>query len=1115
MMGGFTKKSCSLLLLVVSAIFASLLHADVLPRSEHPEPLMFRSDWMTLNGVWEFAETDGNETYLDSRLYPDQITVPFCRESALSGLARTQFVKNVWYRKMVSLPPSWQGKQIFLHIGACDFRTTLYVNNKEAYVHQGGSSPIRADITGFLQSGENTLIVHAFDDVRSGLQAGGKQSPQPESYGCMYTRTTGIWQSVWLEAVDPLHIVSYRVAADRGRGGALLDVNLSGVAEGLKLTVRAFSDEVPISEATVRCAGSSTSLFLSIPAPRWWMPEDPFLYDLELRLEEGDRVCDIVSGYFGMRTVELKGRSFLLNGEAIFQRLVLDQGFYPDGIWTAPSDEALKKDIELSMAAGFNGARLHQKVFEPRFLYWADRLGYMVWGEYPNWGLEPGNPASFDTVLAEWAAIIARDFNHPSIIGWCPFNETTAKDIPLQAMVVDLTKRLDPFRPVLETSGYTHGVADPQLLDAHDYDQNPETFRKRWTAALCSQELPRRYGGLSVEVPFFVSEFGGIGWNVNKGAWGYGNTPQSLEEFYERYNGLTAALLDNRYCFAFCYTQLTDVEQEQNGIYDYHRNPKFDLAPVIKANTRKAAYECDPPLGLPSDSDAMQVLVGAAPDGDCASAWKYTMEKPAKDWMTVSFNDHAWKTGAGAFGKKEGSEHFIRTLWDTEQIWLRKSFSCTHDELDKALLVMHHDDDVEVYLNGKPLISLDRWNDRYEAFDVTEAVCSAMKKGANMLAIHGRQHHGGGQFIDAALLVSPKMKKADEMNIEKRTFGTTASGESVDIYTLTAAEDFKVEITNFGGIIVSIQTPDRNGSLADIVLGFDSLDKYEGKHPYFGAIVGRYGNRIANGRFDLDGRTYTLAQNDGENHLHGGIIGFDKAVWKAETLRREDAVGLVLTHRSPDGDEGYPGNLDCTVTYWVTRDKTLEIEYEAVTDKATPVNLTNHSYFNLDGHGSGAILNQALAIYAEYMTPVDSTLIPTGELRPVAGTPLDFRTPVAIGARIDTADEQLRFGKGYDHNFVIEKDPQGRMKRAARAHSARSGRVLECWTTEPGVQFYCGNFLDGSDVGKGGVVYHHRNAFCLETQHFPNSPNQPSFPTTILRPGEKYDSKTVYRFSAE
>jgi aldose 1-epimerase len=238
-------------------------------------------------------------------------------------------------------------------------------------------------------------------------------------------------------------------------------------------------------------------------------------------------------------------------------------------------------------------------------------------------------------------------------------------------------------------------------------------------------------------------------------------------------------------------------------------------------------------------------------------------------------------------------------------------------------------------------------------------------------------------------------------------------------------------------------------------------------------------------------------------------------VWKAETLRREDAVGLVLTHRSPDGDEGYPGNLDCTVTYWVTRDKTLEIEYEAVTDKATPVNLTNHSYFNLDGHGSGAILNQALAIYAEYMTPVDSTLIPTGELRPVAGTPLDFRTPVAIGARIDTADEQLRFGKGYDHNFVIEKDPQGRMKRAARAHSARSGRVLECWTTEPGVQFYCGNFLDGSDVGKGGVVYHHRNAFCLETQHFPNSPNQPSFPTTILRPGEKYDSKTVYRFSAE
>lgn len=353
------------------------------------------------------------------------------------------------------------------------------------------------------------------------------------------------------------------------------------------------------------------------------------------------------------------------------------------------------------------------------------------------------------------------------------------------------------------------------------------------------------------------------------------------------------------------------------------------------------------------------------------------------------------------------------------------------------------------------------------------------------------------------------------MTIHKRSFGVTPEGGAADLYLLTAAPDFKAAITNYGGIIVSLWTPDRNGKLADVVLGFDDLESYVNKHPYFGAIVGRYGNRIAKGRFTLDGKVSTLAQNDGENHLHGGLLGFDKALWNAEPVSREDAVGLKLTHTSPAGDEGYPGALRCTVTYWLTKDKTLEIEYEAVTDAPTPVNLTNHTYFNLKGHNGGTILDHEMTLFADRFTPVDQTLIPTGELRPVENTPFDFRAATAIGARIGVDDEQLKFGRGYDHNFVLDAAATGEFKQAARVKEPITGRVLEAWTTEPGVQFYCGNFLDGTNRGKGGAVYNHRNGFCLETQHFPDSPNQTTFPSTILCPGERYQTRTHYRFYSE
>jgi aldose 1-epimerase len=349
--------------------------------------------------------------------------------------------------------------------------------------------------------------------------------------------------------------------------------------------------------------------------------------------------------------------------------------------------------------------------------------------------------------------------------------------------------------------------------------------------------------------------------------------------------------------------------------------------------------------------------------------------------------------------------------------------------------------------------------------------------------------------------------------IAKKQFGTLPDGRDVELYVLTNHNGMRASITTYGGIVTSLTAPDRNGRFADVVLGFDDLDGYLVGHPYFGAIVGRYGNRIAKGRFTLDDQDYVLARNNGENHLHGGVAGFDKALWRAAPHFHPDGPRLSLTYVSADGEEGYPGRLDVTVDYTLTHENELRIDYRATTDKPTHINLTNHSYFNLIGPGVGDISSHELLINADHFTPVDNGLIPTGEIRSVAGTPMDFREPTAIGNRIDGDDEQLRFGSGYDHNWVLNQDDTA-LSHAARVYEPTSGRAMEVLTRESGVQFYTANFLDGSISGKGGTVYGRRCALCLETQHFPDSPNRPEFPTTVLRPGEVYESTTIYRFSA-
>jgi beta-galactosidase/beta-glucuronidase len=427
------------------------------------------------------------------------------------------------------------------------------------------------NITDALQPDDNVVVVHAFDDTRSGLQALGKQAMSEHSEGCVYTRTTGIWQSVWLEAVPDTSIAGFQVVPDLAGSRFLLQIEVAGATGDEQVQARLAEDGTEVSRSEAPADFRNARLELAVPNPRPWSPADPHLYDLVLEVVRNGVVVDRVDSYAGLRTVTIRGNQVLLNGERVFQRLVLDQGFYPDGIWTAPSYEALERDIDLSMQAGFNGARLHEKVFEPLFLYLAAKKGYLVWGEFPNWGLNYADTRIDRPMIEEWVEIVRRDRNQPAVIGWCPFNETPAEARPLQQTVVRLTRELDPTRPVLETSGWSHGMPDPEMKDDHDYNQDPISFAERWAK-------------FSLPIPFMVSEYGGIGWNL-EGGWGYGNAPATIEEFYDRLAGLSKTLLDNVDMFGYCYTQLTDVEQEKNGVYAYDRSPKFDMARVRAALT--------------------------------------------------------------------------------------------------------------------------------------------------------------------------------------------------------------------------------------------------------------------------------------------------------------------------------------------------------------------------------------------------------------------------------------------------------------------------------------------------------------------------------------------------
>ena len=571
------------------------------PRPEYPRPQMVRKEWLSLNGKWKFDidySLSGEEKGYwrkETKNFLREILVPFCPESKLSGIGEKDFMPCVWYRRSFVLPKEWREKRVLLHFGAVDYAATVWVNGKLVGTHRGGYSPFSFEITHLLKNGKNHIVVRAVDDTRDSLQPSGKQSTKLESYGCCYTRTTGIWQTVWLEAVPSTYLRLFRLYPDLDQGKLTIHAGVDGNSEGFILNTKVFISGKKVGEAGTSAHGPITfTLGLSDIHP--WEPETPFLYDLEFSLKEGGNPVDLVKSYFGLRKIHIQGKKILINNKPIFQRLVLDQGYYSDGIYTAPTDESLRRDIELSQALGFNGARLHEKVFEPRFLYWADHLGYLVWGEYPNWGLDHSNPVALERMLPEWLEVLERDFNHPAIIGWCPFNETPYSQNPeLLQNIYRVTKSVDSTRPVIDTSGYVHVETD--IYDCHNYKQDPEKFASFFKDFEARDKVWQNHPEKDAPYqgqPYFVSEYGGIWWNpgqADEKAWGHGDRPRTKEEFLERYRALTEVLLFHPKMFGFCYTQLYDIEQEVNGLYTYDRRPKFVPDLIKKINSQRASIE--------------------------------------------------------------------------------------------------------------------------------------------------------------------------------------------------------------------------------------------------------------------------------------------------------------------------------------------------------------------------------------------------------------------------------------------------------------------------------------------------------------------------------------------
>ncbi len=605
------KKTLISALLAAAAFFS----AAAMPRAEYPRPQFERGDWQNLNGEWTYeldlVQTGHERGLMNTDGFDGKIIVPFAPESELSGVGHKDFIPSIWYQREITIPQTWEGKDVLLNFGAVYYVSEIYVDGKFVDRHHGGSDSFTVDITRFVKpGGTHSLVVCASSDLRARMQSAGKQSLRHGPFECMYTRTTGIWQTVWMEAVAPTGIQRVKYVTDIDRSTVSMEFTMRRNATGNMLTVNVLDGKKVVATDTAPVASGSI-VSLPIKKAKLWSPENPFLYDVQLILKDASgNVIDEVASYFGMRKIHTDGNKIYLNNKPYYQRLVLDQGFYPDGIWTAPSDEALKRDIELSMAAGFNGARLHQKVFEERFYYWADKLGYLTWGEAPSWGLDANDVEAARNFLMEWRNLVVRDINHPSLVTWTPFNEEFWPDQTQYPRFIKdiytLTKQLDPSRPINCVSGGIHILTD--IWTEHHYEQDPERLRdivyndgKMFVRKPDIQERLRGNVGFNRpvlsdpytfptyegDIPYILDEFGGIKCieanpaKDGSDSWGYGNSARTKEDFYKRLEAQVRVLIEmSDKMWGFCYTQLTDVEQEQNGIYYYDRGTKYDMERV-------------------------------------------------------------------------------------------------------------------------------------------------------------------------------------------------------------------------------------------------------------------------------------------------------------------------------------------------------------------------------------------------------------------------------------------------------------------------------------------------------------------------------------------------------
>ena len=589
-----------------------------IPRSEYPRPQFVRDKWLCLNGPWEFeidpADT-GFERGMLERPLKGKITVPFCPESKLSGIEYTDFMNAVWYRRELTIPPDWDGMNTLLHFQAVDYDCTVWVNGIEMIRHRGGWCGFSCDLSTVAQPGKKAVIVVRARDLKHETnKPGGKQTyNQHDNHRCFYTRTTGIWQTVWMEPVYKIHLKRPKITPDLTNSKFTVTLPITNSRPGTKVKITLIDDKGPVTNVTISADNDFTpSADLLIPENRlrYWSPQDPFLYDIAIELLNSDNnIIDAAKSYAGLRSVSIDGKAVKINGNIIFQRQVLDQGYYPDGLMTAPTDDALIKDIELALQMGFNSARLHQKVFEERFLYHCDRMGYMVWGEFGDWGIDKENPQA--TYITQWLEVLNRDYNHPGIVGWCGLNETWKEITDQNDYLNDLTlgmflaaKSIDPTRPVIDASGFSHRISATDIYDSHCYEQDPAQFQKEMSGLKYGNAYINKYKSDNDGCvpyngqPYFCSEFGGIKWfpeemhkNCNRSSWGYGDGPKTLEEFYQRFEGLCGVLLNDSNMFGYCYTQLTDVFQEKNGLYFFDRTQKFDSKRIYQIQTRLAAIE--------------------------------------------------------------------------------------------------------------------------------------------------------------------------------------------------------------------------------------------------------------------------------------------------------------------------------------------------------------------------------------------------------------------------------------------------------------------------------------------------------------------------------------------